>query len=377
VKGDGGTVSQSVGERAKPWAEVMAEIEREVRRRRANGDFPPSLERRLDRLFDRFVPAGTDRASFPEALRRADREAYFDIEVPTASEQPLVPVVKRVLRRLMAWYLNYLVQQLVRFSSSTVRVLHLVDDRLSRLERAVSLLGAGLDRSELEQTLVAARASAWPLAPALDALGETVQAALSGVEGRVLVAECGDGRLLASLVASGVDAYGVDDAPQLIDRAALQGLDVWLEPPLEHLASVHAAGLAGAVVVGFSDRLGLDAKRHLVDELARVLEPGGRLVLLGPSPEGWRSVVGDVEADLSPGRPLSRATWSFLLEQAGFDVAELGTVSVPSGEVALRGEPRAEVASVAWHALLAVRTPGATEPGAEAISELAEPSVTR
>jgi len=31
-----------------PFDEVMAEIQREVRRRRANGDFPPSLERRLD-----------------------------------------------------------------------------------------------------------------------------------------------------------------------------------------------------------------------------------------------------------------------------------------------------------------------------------------
>jgi len=345
-----------------PFDEVMAEIQREVRRRRANGDFPPSLERRLDRLFERFVPAGTDRASFPEALRRADREAYFDIEVPTASERPLVPIVKRTLRRLMAWYLNYLVQQLVRFSSSTVRVLHLIDDRLSRLERAVSLLGAGLESSELERSLVEARGDRWPLAPAVAELAPAVVAALEGTAGRVLVAECGDGRLLADLVAAGLDAYGVDDAAALIDRVATAGFDVWLEPPLEHMASVGPGGLGGAVIVGFSDRLALDAKRHLVDELARVVEPGGRVVLLGPVPEAWRTLVGDVEADLSPGRPLSPATWSFLLTHAGFDVAEL--TSRPGAQP--------------WFALVAVRSGAPGEPdSAEAVPELAEPSAKR
>lgn len=345
-----------------PFDEVMAEIEREVRRRRANGDFPPSLERRLDRLFERFVPAGSDRASFPEALRRADREAYFDIEVPTASERPLVPLVKRTLRRLMAWYLNYLVQQLVRFSSSTVRVLHLVDDRLSRLERAVSLLGAGLESSELERSLVEARGSRWPLAEAVAELAPAVVGALEGTAGRVLVAECGDGRLLADLVAAGIDAYGVDDAAVLVDRVAADGLDVWLEPPLEHLASVRTGGLAGAVVVGFSDRLALDAKRHLVDGLARVVEPGGRVVLLSPAPEAWRRLVGDVEADLAPGRPLAPATWSFLLAEAGFDVAELTSRS----------------AAVPWSALVAVRS-GAPHDldEVEPVPELAEPSGKR
>ncbi len=61
---------------------VRREIDDEVRRRRAAGDFPPSYERRLDELFARFTPTGAADDHFTEALKLADRSAYFDIEVP-------------------------------------------------------------------------------------------------------------------------------------------------------------------------------------------------------------------------------------------------------------------------------------------------------
>lgn len=289
-------------------ARVMEEIDEEVRARRAAGDFPPSFERRLDDMFARFTPVGVHEGHFEETLRLADRSAYIDIEVPVRSEKPGLGLVKRVLRRLMAWYLNYVVQQLTHFTSNTMRVLHMVDERLD----------------ELEEEVEASR----PTSPALEAVpadeadvgawAATVVELLAKADGRVLHVECGSGALLAALSGEGVDVYGVDGRAELLDEAARLGLDVRRGDALDHLRSVSPRGLGGLVLSGFVDRLPLRSQVALVEVAAAKLRPGARLVVLGTSPNAWRIRSSPVEADLSPGRPLHPRTWSHLLGEAGF-----------------------------------------------------------
>jgi hypothetical protein len=52
----------------------------------------------------------------------------------------------------------------------------------------------------------------------------------------------------------------------------------------------------------------------------RVVEPGGRLVVLGTDPERWGGGDTAVVADLAPGRPWRAATWAHVLDDHGFDV---------------------------------------------------------
>jgi SAM-dependent methyltransferase len=289
-------------------ARVMDEIDAEVRARRAAGEFPPSFERRLDLMFARFTPVGVHEGHFDETLRLADRSAYIDIEVPVRSEKPGLGFVKRVLRRLMAWYLNYVVQQLTHFTSATMRVLHMVDERLDALEQQAE---ADRPASPLLEGVAAEEEDLSRWAP-------LVLAHLGKVDGRVLHAECGRGALLSELAGSGVDVYGVDPRAELLDDAARRGLEVRRADALDHLRNVSRSGLAGLLLSGCVDRLALRSQRALVEMAADKLRPGGRLVILGASPNAWSRRSSPLQADLAPGKPLHPDTWSHLLAAAGF-----------------------------------------------------------
>jgi len=294
---------------------VRREIDDEVRRRRAAGDFPPSFERRLDELFARFTPTGTADDAFTEALKLADRSAYFDIEVPIGSRREPKGFVKWSLWQAEAWFVNYVVTQLNHFAASAMRVLHLLDERLSDVERDVgSLTPPPLPE---EEVLVP---GADP-APFADAVRAALTAATSPA-GRVLHVECGDGSLVASLAGAGVDVYGVDPGSAAADRAALAGLDVRRDDVLGHLGSVADDVLAGLVLSACVDRLSLAERRRLLRLAEEKLAPGGTLVVIGTMPEAWERAAGPVAADLAPGRPLHPDTWVHLVGQLGFSGAQ-------------------------------------------------------
>ncbi|HET6810446.1 MAG TPA: hypothetical protein VFH50_05495 [Acidimicrobiales bacterium] len=288
---------------------VMGEIQEEVRRRRAAGDFPPSLERELDLVFDRFVPVGPLDGDFGEAIKAADRAAYINVAVPTASQKPGVGEVKRVLRKAMAWYLEYLAQQITAFSTSTVRALRTLAERTTHLEEQLAEWRPAEDDGR-DRPAEAPDLSEWE---------QAVVGHFSAVTGRVLHAECGQGAIVQALRDAGVDAYGVDPRGPLVDAAVAAGLEAWPDDPVSHLGAVADAGLAGLVLSGCVDRLSLGRQRLLVELAAAKLAPGGRLVILGVNPERWPEAVPALEADLAPGRPLHAVTWSHLLDRARFE----------------------------------------------------------
>jgi len=314
---------------------VMAEIDQEVRRRRAAGEFPPSFERRLDLLFSRFTPVGAKTGHFQEALMLADRAAYVDIDVPTRSNMVGVGLLKRVLRPLLAWYFNYVVQQLVRFDSAVVRVLHMFDERLDELEQEARARRPDPLVEEDRLTPAELRATLEPLAPSAAGtplpgpeaeVGEwaaLVRRCLGQTNGRVLHAECASGGLLAALAADGLDAYGVDSRAHLLDLPSVQGLDVRREDVLEHLAAVAEGSLAGLVLSGCVDHLPVREQRGLADLAASRLGPGGVLAVVGKTPNAWARGAPVVETDLAPGRPLHPDTWAYLLERRGFGDIEV------------------------------------------------------
>jgi hypothetical protein len=300
---------------------VMAEIREEVARRRAAGDFPPSLERELDIAFDRYVPAGSVSSDFNEAVKAADRAAYINVAVPTESQKPGVGEVKRVLRKAMAWYLNYLAQQTTAFATASVRAMRSLGERLEMAEERMAELTPDIDDAA-DRPAVAPDLSAWvPLC--LEALPR---------QGRVLHAECGDGSLLKALVGAGVDGYGVEPRGPLVDQAAASGLEAWPDEPLAHLGSVADGYLAGLILSGCVDRMNLARQRKLVGLAATRLAARAPLVLIATTPEAWAGTVPALEVDLAPGRPLRPETWAHLLMRAGFGEVEItegdGTVAV-------------------------------------------------
>jgi len=290
-------------------AQVMTEIDDEVRRRRASGDLPARVERELDELFLQHSPVAGRGGGLGEALRMVDAAAFIDPVVPIGSNKSGGAVVKKGLRSLNLWYIGYITHQVSQFATAVSRSLHLLDDRVGELRR-----------EQEAQRVPPARVVETPWATGADAWwAPEVLAALRSAPGRVLHAAAGDGWLVRALVAEGVDAYGVEPRPGLVDRAELDGTDLREEEVLEHLRAVEGSALGAVVLSGVVDGMTHGEREQLLSTLCDRLAPDGTLVVHSMSQSGWESEAAPFEADLSSGRPLRAGTWAHLLAPLGFE----------------------------------------------------------
>jgi hypothetical protein len=308
---------QSAAGRARYLDEVMADIDAEVKRRRASGDLPAGLEQELDELFLEFSPVGLQgKARLRETLALVDGSAYVDIAVPVESQKMVGAYVKRLIRKSMGWYLGFIVHQIVRFAWAVSRMFHVVVSHVEDLEADVDTLRS--PELPLSAVPVVVPGTAWWAPAAVDAL--------SGVRGRVLHADCGDGSLVEALLAAGVDAYGVDPSETGIEPAVERGTDVRSESMLGHLDVVGDEALAGVVLSGSVQWLHPNQRDRLVRTATARLAIDGVLVLHSSTPESWSSATEPLVSDLAPGRPLHAATWTHL-----FDLHGVRTTSVHRG----------------------------------------------
>ncbi len=320
--------------RALYLAAVMADIDAEVKRRRASGDLPAGLERQLDELFLEFSPVGMQgKARLRETLALVDGAAYVDIAVPVLSNKAVGVYIKRLIRKSTSWYMDWVVHQIVRFAWSVSRSLHLVVDHIEDLEATVDALRAP-ELPEWAVPVVDAGASWW--AP-------TAIESVRGVSGRVLHAECGNGSLVEALVRAGIDAYGVEPNEVAVEPGIEKGLDVRAESVLDHLQVVSEEALGAIIVSGSVQWLHANDRQRLVQLAASRLAVGGVLVLQSMTPEAWQRSAPSLVTDLAPGRPLHAATWSHLLAgqgvesvamHAGGDDRRLAQVSGSNGDAA-------------------------------------------
>ena len=281
--------------------QVLAEIDQEVRRRRP--DLPARVERELDELFWEHSPFGNRRGALADALRAVDASVFIDPVVPVASQRSGGALVKKGLRSLHLWYMGYVTHQVSMFASAVSRALHVADQQLEELRRQVPPPAA-------PPVVGAGEVGAWWAPAVLEALGPA--------RGRVLHTACGDGWLVRALADKGVDAYGVDPRPGVVDEPEVTGTDLREELPVEHLRAVAPAGLGGAVLSGVVEGIAPSERDQLLGLLSDRLAPEAVLVVHSISQAAWAAADAPPEVDLVPDRPLRPGTWAHLL--GGWDV---------------------------------------------------------
>ncbi|HUZ08855.1 MAG TPA: hypothetical protein VMU76_01690 [Acidimicrobiales bacterium] len=291
-------------------ARVMAEIDEEVRERRAAGDLPARVERELDELFLEHSPVAGRAGSLREALRMVDAATFIDPVVPIASSKSGGAVVKRGLRQLSLWYVGYVTHQVSQFATAVSRSLHLLGEEVRTVQRQLD--SQRIPPAPVVEVDWAHRPDAWWVGAALKAL--------ANVEGRVLHSASGDGWLVRACEERGIDAYGVDPRPGAEERGADGLLDLRSEPLAGHLEATRAAALGGLVLTGTVEAMAPGEREHLLTLVVDRLAPGGTLVLHSLSPSAWGSEDLPVAADLAFGHPLRAATWAHELTRRGFDV---------------------------------------------------------
>ena len=314
-------------------AQLLAEIEDEVRRKRESGELPAGLERELDLVFARFAPVHALEGDFAQVLTRAEEATFIDVLAPFESSLPVVPYVKRVIRKLILWVVRYVAQQVSGFAQAITRAVRLLGERVDALEDALP-------------AAVAEPADGRTAIPDLDHWSAALTRLLDPGVGRVLHAEAGDGALVERLLAAGFDAYGTEPSSRASLVASAKGLEIRTDGAREHLEVLPDRSLGGVVLSGCVDRLPVAAQLSLAGLAFAKVAPGGMVAVVATDPVAWAADRSAVEHDLAPGRPLRAETWRHVLAEQGFLAVELhagprppGLEAVPAG----RRDPAAAV----------------------------------
>ena len=119
------------------------------------------------------------------------------------------------------------------------------------------------------------------------------QVRLSGAR-RALDVGCGEGRFCRLLAAEGIETIGIDPAPSLIGRA--RQLHPQGDYRIESAESLPFADQSFGLVVAYLSLIDIPDVRAAIAEMARVLAPGGHLLIANlnsfysaSNPSGWRT----------------------------------------------------------------------------------------
>lgn len=146
---------------------------------------------------------------------------------------------------------------------------------------------------------------------------------LPNAEEPVVDIGCGRGEWLDLLKQKGIKAYGVDNNPDVAERASARGLDVRTADAMQHLAELPDRSVSAVTAFHVAEHLPLEALIELIDGSLRALRPGGKLILETPNPANL--TVGATTFWLDPThiRPLPSDLLSFLVTSRGFTDVEV------------------------------------------------------
>jgi SAM-dependent methyltransferase len=209
---------------------------------------------------------------------------------------------------------------------------------------------AALDQ-KIESVAVRVRDAVNPIVPATapDVLYRRLEDALRGGEAHVradvapyarLASEhqpaldvgCGRGEFLAACREAGVTARGVDTNERSVADLRERGFDVSLGAVPECFASIADRSLGSVLAMHVVEHLPADALFALFRESARVLRPGGLLMLETPNAESLAVAATDFWRDPTHIAPRHPAALTVLAREHGFEIEEIRAVhELPEG----------------------------------------------
>lgn len=137
--------------------------------------------------------------------------------------------------------------------------------------------------------------------------------------GGVVDVGTGRGEWLELLREAGVDAYGVDNNAAAVERCQLRDLKVVQADAIEHLAGLPDGSVAALTGFHVAEHIEFDALIELIDQAARVLVPGGILLLETPNPLNLAVGAASFYVDPTHMRPLHPQLLEFLMSARGFE----------------------------------------------------------
>jgi len=335
--------------------ELVAHLQARVAKRRAEGEYPADLEERLEAHYRRLVGTGSGIA--PQrwaeldariaALEQPDRErrlrrARIDDEL--TNMRAAIETLARLTRAVHDDVREGVTQQLDDLRADV--------SRIARAVRGESGHDRGSETSGPEPDFEAPESSelrAWfgwgEFESAFRGSEEKVRDRYRDLaqrfEGCAPVLDIGFGRgeFLDLLGEIGVAAAGIEVDADLVYTAAARGLDVHLADVGAHLETLDSASLGGACALQVVEHLSPQECVDLPRLLARVVRPGGLVVIDSPTPASFYVYAHAFYLDPTHTRPIHPLFLMFLFDRAGFEKVELEWRSPPPDAALLQPVP--------------------------------------
>ena len=145
----------------------------------------------------------------------------------------------------------------------------------------------------------------------------------AGVSEDVLDVGSGRGEWLELLKSEGIRARGVDANRVFVEQCRQMGLDVTEADALDYLRGLPDRSLNVVTSFHLVEHLPFEKLIKMLDEVVRVLRPGGLLILETPNPENFMVGSYSFYADPTHRNPIPSATLKFLLEARGLERVEV------------------------------------------------------
>jgi O-antigen chain-terminating methyltransferase len=136
-------------------------------------------------------------------------------------------------------------------------------------------------------------------------------------DGPVLDLGCGRGEWLELLRQEGIAAHGVDSNRLMVAECRERQLTAERAEALEYLAQVPDGSLGAVTVLRVLERFPFPQLVRLIDEVARVLRPGGAAIFEAPNPDNILVACRDFYKDPVRRHPIPSEVLRFLVESRG------------------------------------------------------------
>jgi SAM-dependent methyltransferase len=334
--------------------ELVALLQARVAQRRAAGEYPADLEERLEAHYRRLVGPG----SGVSPQRWAELDARIAaLERPESGRRSRGARVEQELENMRA-----AIETLARLTHAVhddlrQSVTQQVDDLRADLGRIARAARAGEGEASGPDNAEPGDLRAWfgwdEFERAFRGSEESVRDRYRDLAPRfagcapVLDVGFGRGEFLDLLGEIGVEARGIEVDADLVHTAAARGLDVRIGDAASHLATLDDASLGGVCALQVVEHLSSQEYVDFPRLLARVVRPGGLVVVDSPNPSSFYVYAHAFYLDPTHTRPVHPLFLMFLFDRAGFEKVELEWRSPPPDAALLEPVPGDDAATQA------------------------------